>query len=103
MAFLRVYGHLERGCVSVCVSVLSEVSSAGRNSHPVRSKQRPLVILDPWGLGYWEAKQGGGDRKAGVSKITLLWPDMTAFWVNRVPSLHTSLFYELMVKGFKQE
>lgn len=58
--------------VCPCVSVLSEVSSAGR---PARSKQRPLVALDPGGLGYWEAMKG--ERKSGESKITPLCPDMT--------------------------
>lgn len=74
--------------VCLCVRVLSEVSSAGRNSHPARSKQRPLVMLDP---GVWvTGRLSRGERKPGESKITLLCPDMTVnwtqgFWVSRLP------------------
>ena len=80
--------------VCLCVSVLSEVSSAGRNSHPARSKQRPLVMLDP---GVWvTGRLSRGERKPGGSKITLLCPDMTVnwaqgIWVSRLPRLHSQL------------
>ncbi len=91
----HIFGPCEYVCL--CVSVQSEVSSAGRNSHPARSKQRPLVMLDP---GVWVTERlSRGERKPGESKITLLRPDMTVnwaqgFWVSRLPRLHTQLFSE---------
>ena len=48
---------LQRFCH--CVSVLSDASLAGRNSHPARSKQRaPPVQAGSQGLGYREGTWG---------------------------------------------
>lgn len=55
---------------SVCVCALREVSFAGRNSHPARPKQRPLVMLDA-GVQVTEGLSRG-ERKPGESKITSL-------------------------------
>lgn len=61
-----------------------------KNSHPARTKQRPLVTLDP---GVWVT--GGLSRKPGESKITLPCPDVTfnpaqGVWVTLVCIPHCS-------------
>lgn len=88
-----IYTHFLAN-VRTCVSALSEVSSAGRNSHPVRSKQRPLVLLhaEVWVIGRLSRQRGSQE----TPKKTLLCPDMTVnwaqgFWVSGPPHPHTKL------------